>query len=258
MTSQAKEPEAEEQIEKIFAEGAGVDVVFNIDTSQPTVRASLIYACDHKSRQVVIFQTKPKIFPSFKYKSMDIATLIHKELMKNIRVAVNCKIVRFIHGQKIQQTGKEDLIVVEYCLPLKKINLRSAFRLPTSNEYQVEGKILHGNHTYFSGKDFLVENISITGIGLIVPHKVANEKNPFMNIQIGETARAELFLKEHHPTGDGAPVSIGFEVRRKVNFHTRTDGFIGARFSEISSDDEDVLSQFIHKAQMYDIRMGKR
>ena len=166
----------QDTIEHIFQPGTKVEIVFDIDCESPVVFPTYILQCKYDSNTMILYQTRPEILPSFKYQTVDIATLLEGELNRKVRLGLKCKILKFLNNHKISDRVRENVLLIQYVPPMRKINLRSTFRLQTSYRFSVEGNIHVDDIIYLSGKDFSVRDISVTGIGLLVPKRAGKKE----------------------------------------------------------------------------------
>ncbi|MBW1697399.1 MAG: hypothetical protein JRH18_17920 [Deltaproteobacteria bacterium] len=258
MSIRFNEAEIQDPLERVFQPGTVIEVVFDIDGNAPLVLPTSILSCDYDAKQMVIYQTRPEILPSLKYRTMDITTLLEKELSRKMRVGLKCSLLRLLNNHRVSERLKENVILIKYFPPMRKVNLRTTYRLRTSYRYNVEGKLFSGDVIYTSGKDFLVNDISVTGIGLLVPKLVGKMRNRMLDISVGEKYNLELLLKEAKVDERGFKVSTSLEIARKKMSYNLKSGFIGAKFLELNSSDAEKLYKYIHNAQLHEIRYQKR
>ena len=254
MSIHFNEAEIKNKIEDIFVEGKRIEVVFNIDSAAPIVYPTEILKCNYESSVMLLFQTRPKIIPSFQYESMDIAILLTLELERKLRLGLPCKIAKFINNYQVSERMKEDLFLVEYSPPMRKINLRSTFRLRTSHRYVVGGNFNIDDAIYIAEKDFMVQDISVTGIGMRVPKTIGKKNNPLLNLEIGQEFKIQLRLKDVKSPDSEFKISTNVTIARKMMSYNAKSGFIGARFIELEALGQERLFQFIHDAQISEIR----
>jgi hypothetical protein len=244
----------DEPVEHIYMERTQIEVAFNLDSSLPIVLLTSIYKCNYESNRMLIYQTRPLIVQSFTYDTMDIAALVEKELNQMTRVGLKCRIVKFLNNYKVSDRVTENFILIEYFPPMRKINLRTTYRLRTSCRFNVEGKLSYNNTTYESGTHFTVQDLSVTGVGLLVPKQIGKRENPLLNVLLNESMDVQLTLTQ---TGEGKQpqkILTTVETARKIMSFNVVSGFIGIRFGILSAEDQENLFQFIHKAQLIEIR----
>jgi c-di-GMP-binding flagellar brake protein YcgR len=189
---------------------------------------------------------------------MDIARLLKGELNGNARLGLKCKILKFINNHKISDRVRENVFLIQYAPPMRKINLRSTYRLHTSCRFSVDGNIHVDDAIFVSGKSFSIRDISVTGIGLLVPKKIGKKENTLLDVSVGQTYDLELQLKEANVDEKRFKISTSIEIARKVMSFNDRSGFIGGRFTKIESEEAEKLYQYIHNAQLFEIRDKKR
>jgi len=189
---------------------------------------------------------------------MDIAILLTLELDRKLRVGLPCKIAKFINNYQVSERIKEDFFLVEYSPPMRKINLRSTFRLRTSYRHVVGGNFTIKDFLYVSKKDFTVQDISVTGIGMLVPKTIGKKNNPLLNIEMGQEFKIQLRLKDVKSPDSEFKISTRVKITRKMMSYNAKSGFIGAIFIELEALEQEGLFQFIHDAQIYEIRSIKQ
>ena len=254
MSRQFNQSDIQNSIKDIFKPESRIEVAFNLDSPVPIVLPTNIYKCDYESNRMLIYQTHPEVLPSFKFDTMNIAMLLEQELNRMIRAGLPCKIVKFVNNYQVSERLKENLFLIEYFPPMKKINLRSTFRLRTSYRYSVEATICSDDVSYASGTDFSVQDISVTGIGLLVPKKIGKRDNPMLRISVDDMCDIEVKLERAESKERPHKISTAIKVSRKVISYNPLSGFIGAVFTDLSPEDQENLFQYIHEAQLYEIR----
>ena len=257
MSNHFNEGDLKHRIQDIFNEGKRIEVVFNIESMAPIVHPTEIFKCNYEKAILLLFQTRPKILPSFQYRSMDIATLLTLELNRKFRVGLPCRIVKFINNYQVSERVKEDFFLVEYSPPLRKINLRSTFRLRASYRYVVGGIFNIDNALYVSEKDFKVHDISVTGIGMIVPKQIGKKNNPLLNLDTGQEFEIQLRLKDAASQDSEFKISTCVKIARKMMSYNVKSGFLGLKFLGLDPTGQEKLFQYIHDAQLYEIRSIK-
>ncbi len=241
--------------ENYFKSGVGVEIVFNLDFEVPMTRSSIILETNSTNKSLIIAQSTPKILPSTEFQQMHITTLVQKELAVKFRVGYQCKILRFISDYKLSNQNAIAAIELQYEKEPVEINIRSAYRLPPSPKFEVLGKMIYDGESFFTGKDFNIYNVSISGLGILIPKRIKKERNILMDIEPGEVAKVGLVLKDN--TGDKEEIitiSTNIRIMRTKGNHTKEYGFAGIMFIGMKKLYEEKLGRFIHEAQMFEIR----
>jgi c-di-GMP-binding flagellar brake protein YcgR len=258
MSLQFNQLDINDSIENIFIPQTRVEVAFNLNDTVPVVLPTHVLSCSYKANRMILYQTHPHILSSFEYETMDVATLVQKELNRVVRLGLKCRIEKFLNNYPVTEKIRENLLLVEYFPPMRKINLRTTYRLQTSYRFNVQGKIRFGGATYDSKKHFRVQDISVTGIGLSIPKELGEQKNPAMAFSVGDNLDIELTLEQVGLKEQTILLRGGIQIARKAESCNVNSGFIGARFVDLPPEDQEKLFQYIHEAQLYEIRNFKR
>ncbi len=241
--------------ENYFKPGIGVEIVLNLNYEVPMTRSSIIFEADAKKKTLIIAQSTPQILPSTEFKEMHITTLVKKELDVKFRVGYKCKVLNFIKDYKLSNQKLIPAIEIQYEKKPVEINIRSAYRLPPSSKFEVLGKMIYNGESFFTGNEFNIYNVSISGLGILIPKTIKTERNPLMDMEAGEVAKVGLVLKNNSGKKEEIlTVSSSIRVMRIKGNHTEDNSFAGMQFIEIKNVFEEKLGKFIHEAQMFDIR----
>ncbi len=245
-------------VEDIFRPGIRIEVVFNLDSSTPVVRTSTLHDCRFNSEDMVISQTRPQILPSFRYRQMDITTLVSEELNRKFRAGLNCRITKFLKNYKLSDKIREDSILVKYYPPLRKLNIRAAYRVEPSASMKIGGKLLYKEKEYVCNGHYKIHDISLTGIGLLISKKFDKGINNLRNMSVKQKAFIELELIDFNSDGNSVTVSAEILTVRVNTDYNKSNGFVGAKFSSSDPKFEKVLGKFIHEAQLYERRLAAK
>jgi c-di-GMP-binding flagellar brake protein YcgR len=244
--------------EDIFIPGQNIDIVFNINSLSPVSRHSMIFDSDPGKKELIISQTKPFISHAFSYETMHITTLKSEPKNDKIRIGARCEIKEFIDDYRLNREQKEQAIRVTYSNKLHQVNIRSAFRIRPNKIYSIIAKLLYKNEEFLSGKHFKIFDISLSGIGLLVPNVADKNKNPLIKLETGDKAKIGLILKEPGEDEESEPVLK--KVFNKIKIVRINKKFnpryilIGCEFADWERNQEEDLGKFIHQLQLYEIR----
>jgi hypothetical protein len=239
--------------------GLGVDLVFNLDSESPSSKTSIIYDCNESLNQVIVAQPTQRVHLESRYPQMHISSLISKELTTKVRVGYPCRIIEALSEYRLSNQSKVDALLLEYSPTLVDINIRAAFRFHPNSNYDVVGKLSIGNDMYYSGKHFKFQDISLNGIGILIPKKIVNTRNPMLDLSNDTFGRIGILLKIAEER-DSIVTTIESDVkvvRIAMNYNSMS-GFAGCTLLNLSTNQEESLSRFIHNAQLYEIRMINR
>ena len=131
-------------------------------------------------------------------------------------------------------------------------------RLRTSHRYVVGGNFNIDDALYIAEKDFMVQDISVTGIGMRVPKTIEKKNNPVLNLEKGQEFEIQLRLKDVKSPDSEFKISTNVTIARKMMSYNAKSGFIGTRFIELEALGQERLFQFIHDAQISEIRSIRR
>jgi len=242
-------------IEKIFYPGATIELVFNLDSLLPRSFSTLIYDVNHISKTITIAQpSNIRLHKDIKFDQLHITTLARKENGGKARFGISCSIIEIETGYKLISGESTTVVILKYSGNIIETNIRSGFRFTLNSFYDAACKIIYDNSEFFSGKHLKIYDISTTGAGIIVLKKVNNEKNPLLTMGTGYKGKIGLILKK--PDGESntsITIPTHFEVARMSLNYTEKSAFCGIRFHRISADHEDMISKFIHEAQLFEI-----
>ncbi len=242
----------------IFRPGKSIEVVFDIDSFSPIVRSSIIFECNYPASQMIISQTQPKILPSFAQKQVDITALVEEELGRKFRSGITCRLSKFFKEYHLARDNVTSAILIKYTSELRQVNIRSAFRLEPNEKYKVEARLLFNGDQFYSGRDLKIRNISFSGIGLLIPRRLEQKKNKLLEITMDSNVNVELNLIEKSEEARKIVISSHIDIVRVHPRFNLKSGFLGAKFKGLSSKEEEILSKFIHDAQLYIIRKSNR
>lgn len=240
----------------VLKPGTGIDLVINLHSLAPVSSSSVIFDADQNRHTMLI--ALPERHADLKKDqkvTLHVSTLIRDETGEMHRVGFPCKIVKFIDTYPLANGTTTSAAVVSYKPTPEPVNVRNAFRYSPTSTHEVMGKMVIVGHDFFSGKDFRISDISITGVGLVIPREINRVKNPLTALEAGRVARLGLVLRDHTKE----PVTMesidtAIQIMRINRRHNEVAMFAGCRFNRIPSQAEDILSRFIHNAQLHEIR----
>ncbi|MBF0230755.1 MAG: hypothetical protein HQK63_14400 [Desulfamplus sp.] len=244
-------------IEEIFAPSTGVEIVFNLNSLNPFASSSIIYDADHKRKSIIVAQPTPRITPSTSFEEMHLTTLLRVDFDKK-RFGIKCKPSIFHKDYFLFDNSRVTAITVEYSPPLLETNIRSAYRMPMGKDFTVKAKLIFNNNSYYSTKDFFIKDISISGLGIIIPVKLNKIINPLSTLKRHSQAVVGMLLMTPNSKQPFATIPLKIEVTRLNQNHSENHIFIGVRFIGLTPDKEGLLNKFIHMAQLDELRRLSR
>lgn len=245
--------------QKIFHPGAGIDIVFNLNSLAPLVRSSMIYDATPATRELIVAQTTPRILPHTPFEELHITTLVTGEKREKKRYGLRCSIQGFQKNYPLSGNHFAEVVLFRHEGPITEVNIRSAFRMSPNKKFSIFAKILWETKEYIYGKDFSILDISITGVGLLVPQRIESQRNPLLDMEAGAPLTLGMALK--YPQGETSAMEkmacAAKVVRINPSFNEKT-ALIGLHFIKMKPESEDILSRFIHLAQLEEIRQMNR
>ena len=244
-------------IEEIFAPSTGVEIVFNLNSLNPVASSSIIYDTDHIKKSIVIAQPLRNIAPSTSFDEMHLTTLLKVDFDKK-RFGIKCKPIIFHNDYHLFDNSKVGAITVEYYPRLIETNIRSAYRMPISGNFTIKAKLIFNNSSYYSTKDFFIRDISINGIGIIIPIKLNKTPNPLIALKRNSQAVIGMLLMTPNSKNPFATIPIKIEIVRINTNYSENHIFAGIKFIWLTQDKESQLNKFIHTAQLDELRRLSR
>lgn len=180
-------------INKIFLPSIGVDIIFNMNSLEPYSRSSIIYDADFKNRTITIAQPHIPFSKNTRFKELHLTTIIQAK-NRRIRIGVECSHLSLIDQYALANTTTVAAVLLKYELPGKETNIRSAFRLALSTKYIIKSKILYQNLEYRTSRDFSIRDISLTGIGFVIPRHRGETLNALTKLKLNETIKIGIIL----------------------------------------------------------------
>ena len=203
---------------------------------------------------MIVAQTIPPIPASARFNRMHVTTLVKKGMSEVVRYGLKCDIIEVIDDYRLGDGKPVPAIVLKNYPPPRAVNIRRAYRLRPNPSFDVAGKLLYHREECISGRHFKVHDVSLTGIGLLIPKLVDGRRNPLMGMEPGAEIETEWIFKEPPPGGSITTVSNKIKVVRFRGNYSRKYGFAGFAFERMKKADEERLARFIHEAQLHEIR----
>jgi len=240
-------------IDKIFLPSVGVDMVFNISSLTPYSRSSIIYDVDFKSEAITIAQPLTPFSKNTSFRELHLTTIIHGKNRK-IRAGLECIQFKVIDQYALANKTNVQAVLLKYELPVKETNIRSAFRLPLSTKYIIKGKLLYRNLEFYTPRDFSIRDISLTGLGLVIPKKRNKNLNPLTELKTNEKIVTGIILVNMNKNKPDGTLPIKAQVTRVSPNYSDTHSLVGLKILNLEPGSESILNQFIHDAQIDELK----
>lgn len=242
-------------LEKIFVPGAVIELVFNLDSLLPRSFTTTIFDVNHISKTLTIAQPgNIRLRMDLKFDQLHVTTLSRKENGGKARFGIKCRIADVTSDYKLTSGDFTNAVILSYSGNIIEANIRSCYRLTLNSFYDAACKIIYDGSEFFSGKHLKLHDLSTTGAGIIILKKINEERNPLLVMGQGQKGKIGMILKKPECESQ-PPVSIPthFEVARMSLNYTEKSAFCGIKFHRITAEHEDLISKFIHEAQLFEI-----
>ncbi len=240
-------------IDKIFLPSVGVDLVFNINSLTPYSRSSIIYDVDYINEAITIAQPLIAFSKKTVFKELHLTTII-QEKNRKARFGIKCHNFALIDQYPLANKKSVQAVVLKYKPPVEETNIRSAFRLSLSTKYIIKSKILYGNIEYSSPKQFSVRDISLNGIGIVIPKPNNANSNPLSELRLNEEIVFGMVLFDMVKEKQLGKIPIRTQVTRINPGYSENYILIGLKIISISNQNEELLNKFIHDAQVDELK----
>ncbi|MBF0101737.1 MAG: PilZ domain-containing protein [Desulfobacterales bacterium] len=237
----------------LFLPGKRVDITFDLDSDTPIVRSSVVYEFFPETQICIVSQPSRPFSTEWKSKVGYLSIIAYTNKRK-VRYGLKCKIQKIVKDYVLSGKGRVSAIFLEYQLPIEELNLRSAYRINLGAEFDVKGKLIFNNESYFTGKDFKIDNLSATGLGLIVPKKKIYDS--FINAKVGTEVVIGLVIQDINFKDKKNVVSAVAKVMRVEIMSDHA--LIGLKFEKMSNKDSEHIGYFVHNVQIYWIQKMRK
>jgi len=237
----------------IFAPGKKIDLIFNGRNKSKKVRSAVIFECYHDSKKMVISQTDPNLSSKELNTLSGVTTLVDQELNEMNRVGVSCNIINFMKNYQLYSGNRTTAMLVKYTEPLKKVNVRESYRFHPVGDFSAECKVICDGDVFSSHKDFKIHNISIHGMGMLIPIAASFKRAPLINREVNDVLDIELKLKGKKEEAS-APIRLRAQIVWQKRHYNRKNYIWGIKFKQLDQQQEEIISQFVHHGQLHFIR----
>ncbi|MFH2058448.1 MAG: PilZ domain-containing protein [Pseudomonadota bacterium] len=238
---------------KTFPPSTGVDIVFNMNSLAPYSRSSIIFDVDFDNQEITIAQPLIPFSKNTRYKELHMTTITQNNTRK-VRLGITCTHLKIINEYPLANGSIVPAVKIKYELPIIEINIRSAFRLPLSSKFMIKGKILLDDLEYYSPRDFSIHDISLTGMGLMIPKKRGDRNNPLTELTINQELLVGVTLINMDLDVPFGTLPIKSQVERINHDYSRTHTLVGLSILTLKPDSETILNKFIHDAQIDELK----
>ena len=111
---------------------------------------------------------------------------------------------------------------------------------------------------YTSQKDFSIRDISLNGIGIVIPKTNIKNPTPLSEIIINKEIGLEIILSDTDDEDSEEKISICARITRINPRYSETYILIGLKIINLSNQNEFILSKFIHDVQVKQLKRLKQ
>nr|WP_320191874.1 PilZ domain-containing protein [uncultured Desulfobacter sp.] len=240
-------------VKKIFFPSVGVNLVFNMNTDYPISTSSIIYDADFDKQTITIARPNLPIPPNTEFEQLHLTTLAHIN-QRRLRIGMHCRPIRVIDNYAMADGSAAKAIEIQYRLPAIETNIRSAFRLQMNTKYAVKAQIAYNGQKYRTPGDFKIKDISFSGLGLVILEKKGKYPSPLSDLKTGTKMIMGLALVDRDQPGAIGTFPVQIQVARINMNYSKTDTLIGLKIINIARENDEVLNQFIHTAQIEELK----
>ncbi len=243
-------------IESIFLPSVGVDLVLNMDSLMPIPLSSIIYDTDPSQKTITIARPRSSFGQATEFDQLHLTTIIQSPKRK-IRVGIACTPVKFIKEYKLAGNATTRAIILQYKPPAVETNIRSAYRLYLDARHTCRAKIMYNQNDYLSPRDFKIRDISLTGLGLIIPKKVNKGHNSMAKAAFHDNLLVGMSLIDTSKEQPQGTFVLKTRITRLNPKYSETNILAGLLITKIAKGKESILSDFIHSAQIHQLNRFK-
>lgn len=232
----------------VFRPGSVAAVVSDLGTGHPVLRPARVHECDANSRCVVISQTTPPLGPG-DGRGLHLTGVVQSADGEGIRLGTSAVIVEAIPAYRLPRGQSEPAVRLRLGGRLRPMNMRTAYRLRPHERIRMELTLMRGSEQFRSGEHLILYDLSIGGVGFVIPRRSGGMRNPLLDIAVGDEMRMDLTVAV---VGDDAPTCIQCDLQVvQVNpAYNQVSAYAGIRMASLERDAELRLSRFVARAQL--------
>jgi c-di-GMP-binding flagellar brake protein YcgR len=227
-----------------------------MNSLEPYSRSSIIYDVDFKNETIMIAQPLKAFTKKTVFKELHLTTIVQGKNRK-ARFGVKCRDFKLIDQYLLANKTSVQAVLLRYRLPVVETNIRSAFRLPLSTKYFIKTEMRYKNLEYKSPNDFTVRDISLNGIGIVIP-KTAIQNNPFFNSKPHDELELQITLINADKEKPVGTLQIRAQIARINSRYSDSLILLGLKIIHLSNPNEALLNKFIHDAQIEELKRLSR
>ncbi len=240
-------------VREIFRPSTGVDLVFDTNSPTPYARASIIYDADHRNSRITIAQPRRIITRNTEFEELHLTTIVNT-IKRKIRVGIACEPVQFMKEYRLAGFETVQALALEYDLPIVEMNIRSAFRMPLTGKYVTRAKLVYKEQDFITSKDYHIKEMSLSGLSIVFRRKKGKVQNPLSAMKVKEDVIFGMILIDTEQDKKLGTVPLQAQIVRVNPNYSDTHTRIGLKITRLTDQGEDLLSRFIHDAQIEELK----
>ncbi|PIE74511.1 MAG: hypothetical protein CSA18_04695 [Deltaproteobacteria bacterium] len=239
--------------EKIFFPSVGCDLIVDSSSLAPKILPTIIYETDIQQKTITISDPGMDFTPDTEWNQLHLTTILSTKKRK-IRLGLACKPTAFLPAYGLAGKDKVKAVVLSFHPQPVEINIRSAFRLVLDTRHTTQAKLVCRKNEFFSPDHFRVRDISITGAGLLIPKNTQHGPNLLLGLTKNEPIAIGMRLVDTVKNQFKGPLALVGRIQRVYFEYSETASLVAVRFLGMDTELEDILSEFIHSAQIHQLR----
>jgi len=235
-------------VDGVFRPGAIAAVLVGADTESPTLRPTRVHDYHPVTRCLVISQTTPRL-PARQGLSYHLTAVAHVPDGEDVRLGAEVVVLESIPTYHLPGGLTEPAIRVLVKGALQPMNVRTAYRLHPHEKIRMDVVLTRNKQRFRSGVDFFVYDLSIGGMGFIVPKHVGGNPNPLLTIAPRDRLGIGLNLAVEGDR-EATVLECEFQVVQINRAYSEVSICAGGRMLKLESKAEQALSRFVARAQL--------
>ncbi len=239
--------------EKIFFPSVGCDLIVDSSPLTSKILPTIIYETDIQQKTITISDPGMGFTPDTEWNKLHLTTIFSTKKRK-IRLGLACKPISFLPDYRLAGKDKVRAVVLSFHPQPVEINIRSAFRLVLDTRHTTQAKLVYRKNDFFSPDHFRVRDISTTGAGLLIPKKTHHSPNSLLGLTRNEPVVIGMRLVDTVKNQFKGPLAMVGRIQRVYFEYSETTSLVAVKFLGMDTELEDILSEFIHSAQIHQLR----
>ncbi len=239
--------------EKIFFPSVGCDLILDSSSLTPKILPTIIYEINIHQKTITISDPGISFGPDIKWNQLHLTTILSTKKRK-IRLGLTCKPAAFLSAYQLAGKDEVRAVVLSFHPRIVEINIRSAFRLVLDTRHTTQAKLVYRKNEFFSPDYFRVRDLSVTGAGLLLPKNNHHTPNLLLELTKNEPVAMGIRLVDTVKHQFKGPLALVGRIQRVHFEHSEIASLVAMKFLGMDPEFENILSEFIHSAQIHQLR----